>query len=399
MSGEDISFIIICTALVFIMTPGLAFFYGGLLRKKNMVNMMSMCFVSIAIVSVLWFFIAYSLAFAPDLGGGFVGGLDFVGLMRVELGTNPSYSDSLPHMLFMVFQLMFAIITVAIIASPFSERVNFGAFCIFISIWLIIVYSPIAHWVWGDGGFLGVLGCLDFAGGTVVHINVGFAALAVALVIGPREGYQKEPMEPNNIPYVLLGTGLLWIGWFGFNGGSALAANGIAVLAMFNTHLAASMGALVWMMIEYFKTGKFSTLGFASGALAGLVAITPAAGFVAPGFALIIGGLSSLVCFIVLSWRASSKVDESLDAISIHGTGGILGAILTGIFAGIGASGAVLGNWEQVWIQLIGVAVTIVYSFVATFILAFIINKTIGFRVSSEEEYVGLDITQHGEKA
>ncbi|MFW9899645.1 MAG: ammonium transporter, partial [Candidatus Thorarchaeota archaeon] len=291
------------------------------------------------------------------------------------------------------------IITVAIIASPFSERVNFGAFCIFISIWLIVVYSPIAHLVWGDGGFLGAIGCLDFAGGTVVHINVGFAALAVALVIGPREGYQKEPMEPSNIPFVILGTALLWIGWFGFNGGSALAANKIAVLAMFNTHLAASMGALTWMLVEYSKTGKFSTLGMASGALAGLVAITPAAGFVAPVFALIIGGLSSIVCFIVLSWRASSKVDESLDAISIHGTGGILGAILTGVFATVGASGAILGNWEQVWIQLIGVVVTIIYSFVVTFILAFIIDKTIGFRVPPEEEYVGLDITQHGEKA
>ncbi len=399
MSGADISFVIICTALVFIMTPGLAFFYGGLLRKKNMVNMMAMCFVSIAIVSVLWFFIAYSLAFAPDVGGGLIGSFKFVGLMRVELGTNSAYSDDIPHMLYMAFQLMFAIITVAIIASPFSERVNFGAFCIFISIWLIFVYSPIAHWVWGEGGFLGAIGCLDFAGGTVVHINVGFASLAVALVIGPREGYRKEPMEPNNIPYVLLGAALLWIGWFGFNGGSALGANNIAVLAMFNTHLAASMGALTWMLIEYFKTGKFSTLGMASGVLAGLVAITPAAGFVAPVFALIIGGLSSVVCFIVLSWRTSSKIDESLDAISIHGTGGILGAILTGVFAGIGASGAVLGNWEQVWIQLIGVAVTVVYAFVATFIIAFIIDKTIGFRVSPEEEYVGLDITLHGEKA
>ena len=399
MSGADISFILICAALVFIMTPGLAFFYGGLLRKKNVINMMAMCFVSIAIVSVLWFFIAYSLAFAPDMGGGFIGGLDFIGLMGVGRDPYATYSEDIPHMLFMVFQLMFAIITVAIIASPFSERVNFGAFCIFISIWLIIVYSPIAHWVWGDGGFLGTLGALDFAGGTVVHINVGFAALAVALVIGPREGYQKEPMEPSNVPYVLLGTGLLWIGWFGFNGGSALAANDIAVLAMFNTHLAASMGALVWMVIEYFKTGKFSTLGLASGALAGLVAITPAAGFVESWVALILGGISSVICFIVLSLRSKSKVDESLDAISIHGTGGILGAILTGVFASVGARGVILGNVEQLWIQIIGVVATVIYAFVVTFIIAWIINKTIGFRVPPEEEYVGLDISQHGEKA
>jgi Amt family ammonium transporter len=380
------------------MTPGLAFFYGGLLRKKNIINMMAMCFVSIAIVSVIWFFIAYSLAFAPDMGGGIIGGLNFTLLSGVDRYPYAVYSEGIPHMLFMVFQLMFAIITVAIIASPFSERVNFGAFCIFISIWLIIVYSPIAHWVWGDGGWLGALGALDFAGGTVVHINVGFAALAVALVIGPREGYQKEPMEPSNIPFILLGTGLLWLGWFGFNGGSALAANEIAVLAMFNTHLAASAGAFIWMLIEYFKTQKFSTLSLASGALAGLVAVTPAAGFVEPWAALIIGASSSIICFIVLSWRANSRIDESLDAISIHGTGGIWGAVLTGIFASVGASGVILGNFMQLWIQIIGVIATIAYAFIITFILAWIINKTIGFRVPTDMEYVGLDISQHGEK-
>jgi Amt family ammonium transporter len=398
MSAADISFVLLCTGLVFIMTPGLAFFYGGLLRKKNIVNMMAMCFVSIAIVSVLWFFIAYSLAFSPDIFAGFIGGLDFIGLSGVSRYPYDVYSESIPHMLFMVFQLMFAIITVAIIASPFSERVNFGAFCIFISIWLIIVYSPIAHWVWGDGGWLGALGALDFAGGTVVHINVGFAALAVALVIGPREGYKKEPMGPSNIPFVLLGTGLLWLGWFGFNGGSALAANDIAVLAMFNTHLAASAGAFIWMLIEYFKTEKFSTLGLASGALAGLVAVTPAAGFVEPWAALVIGASSSIICFIVLSWRARSKIDESLDAISIHGTGGIWGAILTGVFASVGASGVILGNFGQLWIQIIGVMATMIYAFVITYILAWIIDKTIGFRVPPEVEYVGLDISQHGEK-
>ena len=380
------------------MTPGLAFFYGGLLRKKNVVNMMAMCFVSIAIVSVLWFFIAYSLAFAPDIGGGFIGGLDFIGLNGVGLEAYSTYSDAFPHMLYMAFQLMFAIITVAIIASPFSERVNFNAFLIFISIWLILVYSPIAHWVWGDGGWLAEMGALDFAGGTVVHINVGFACLALALVIGPRQGYQKEPMEPSNIPYILLGTGLLWLGWFGFNGGSALAADEIAVLAMFNTHLAASAGALVWMIIEYVKSGKWSTLGLASGALAGLVAVTPAAGFVAPWVALILGILSGIVCFLVLSWRASSNIDESLDAISIHGTGGILGAILTGVFATINSSGALTGNPGQIWIQTVGVIVTIGYSFVVTFAIAWVIKKTIGFRLPPEEEYVGLDISQHGEK-
>lgn len=398
MSDADISFMIFCTALIFIMTPGLAFFYGGLLRKKNIINMMAMCFVSIAIVSVIWFFIAYSLAFAPDIGGGFIGGLDFVGLSNVWLSPYKTYSSDMPHMLFMTFQLMFAIITVAIIASPFAERVNFGAFVIFISIWLIIVYAPIAHWVWGDGGWLNSMGTLDFAGGTVVHINVGFAALAVALVLGPRKGYQEEPMEPSNIPYVLLGMGLLWIGWFGFNGGSALAANSTAVLAMFNTHLAACAGAVVWMMIEYFKTGKYSTLGLVSGALSGLVAVTPAAGFVLPWGAIIIGAVSGGICFLALDWRSNSKVDESLDAISIHGIGGIWGAIATGIFAVVGARGLLLGNPMQVWIQAVGVMVTITYAFCVTYGLALLIDKFVGFRVPPDVEYVGLDISLHGEK-
>ncbi len=311
---------------------------------------------------------------------------------------NATYSAEIPHLLYMVFQLMFAIITVAIIASPFAERVNFPVFCIFISIWLIIVYSPIAHWVWGDGGWLKTLGALDFAGGTVVHINVGFAALAVALVIGPRKGYKKEPMVASNIPYVLLGTGLLWVGWFGFNGGSALASNGTAVLALFNTHLAASGAALVWMLMEYFRTSKFSTVGLASGALAGLVAVTPAAGFVEPWAALILGVVSSVVCFYMISLRSKSKVDESLDAISIHGTGGIIGAILTGIFATIASSGLILGNVGQVWIQIVGVIVTISYSFGVTYALAWLLNKIWGFRVPQEIEYIGLDISLHGEK-
>jgi Amt family ammonium transporter len=412
LAEADIAFILICTALVFIMTPGLAFFYGGLLRKKNIINMMAMCFVSIAIVSVIWFFLGYSLAFAPDIGGGFIGGFDYVGLVGVDfqsefdlsiiLGDVYGYffpAPTMPDMLFMVFQLMFAIITVAIIASPFSERVDFGAFCIFISIWLIIVYSPIAHWVWGEGGWLNVLGALDFAGGTVVHINVGFAALAVAMVIGPREGYQKESLEPSNIPYVLLGTGLLWIGWFGFNGGSALAANDIAVLAMFNTHIAACAGGLVWMLIEYSKTKKFSTLGLASGILAGLVAITPGAGFVEPWAAVLMGAFSGAICLFALSLRSRSKIDETLDAISIHGTGGIWGAIATGIFASVNSSGLLLGNLIQLMIQLIGVATTIIFSFGLTYGLAWILNKIIGFRVPTEVEYVGLDMSQHGEIA
>ncbi len=406
MAEADIAFILICTGLVFIMTPALAFFYGGLLRKKNMINMMAMCFVSIAVVSVLWFFIGYSLAFAPDVGEGYIGGIDFIGLYREDftdwLTAYPTYSDAIPHLLYMVFQLMFAIITVAIIASPFAERVNFGAFIIFISIWLILVYSPIAHWVWGDGGWLqsiGDEGALDFAGGTVVHINVGFASLAVALVIGPRKGYKKEPMKPSNIPYVLLGTGLLWLGWFGFNGGSALAADSTAVLAMFNTHLAASGAAFVWMLIDYFRSGKFSMLGLATGALAGLVAITPAAGFVEPYAALIIGLIVSPICYFALSIRNKSRIDESLDAWAVHGCGGMWGALAVGFLASVGATGLITGDPGQIWTQIVGILVTAAYSLIVTFTIALIIHKTIGLRSSEEEEYIGLDISCHGELA
>ncbi|MBN1216962.1 MAG: ammonium transporter [Candidatus Lokiarchaeota archaeon] len=401
MAEADIALIFVCTALVFIMTPGLAFFYGGLLRKKSMINMMAMCFVSIAVVSVLWFFIGYSLAFSPDVGGGFIGGFDYIGLYGIKYDDYfvGIYTDAIPQMLYMVFQLMFAIITVAIIASPFAERVNFGAFIIFISCWLILVYSPIAHWVWGEGGWLRVMGALDFAGGTVVHINVGFASLAVALVIGPRKGYKKEPMEPSNVPYVLLGTALLWIGWFAFNGGSALGANDTAVIAMFNTHLAACAAGFVWMIIEYVRSGKFSMLGLATGALAGLVAVTPASGFIEPWAALIIGVVVAPICYTTLTIRNRSKIDESLDAWAVHGWGGIWGAIATGIFATIGATSAITGNPGQIWTQIVGVIVTAAYSFIVTFVIAIVIHKLIGLRSTEEEEYIGLDISCHGEIA
>lgn len=399
MSAADISFMIFCTALIFIMTPGLAFFYGGLLRKKNIINMMAMCFVSIAVVSIIWFLIAYSLSFAPDIGGGFIGGLDFAGLLNVWLSPYDTYSSDMPHMLFMTFQLMVAIICVAIIASPFSERVKFNSFILFISIWLIAVYSPIIHWVWGDGGWLAELGILDFAGATVVHINIGFSCLAIALVIGPRKGYQKESMDPSNIPYVLLGMALLWMGWLGFNGGSALAVNETAVLAIFNTHLAACAAAIVWMVIENIKTGKNSTIGFVSGALAGLVGVTPAAGFVVPWAAFVIGLVSGGICYFSVNFRSKSKVDESLDAISIHGVAGIWGALATGIFAAVGATGLITGNPGQVWIQIIGIMATIFYAFVVTFAIAYLLNKTIGFRVPPEVEEAGLDLALHGETA
>ena len=402
MAAADIALLFVCTGFVFIMTPGLAFFYGGLVRKKNVLSMMAKNMMVIALVTIIWFLGAYSFAFAP--GTGFIGGIDYLGYNNVWFPPNTSYSGDLPHLLYSMFQLMTAIITVAIVASPFAERVKFGSFLLFAGVWLILVYAPIAHWVWGVDGWLKTMapsGILDFAGGTVVHVNAGFSALAVALVIGPRKGYRKEPMEPASVPYVVLGMGLLWFGWLGFNGGSALAANEIAVLAIFNTNLAACAAGFIWVVIGRAKTGKSSLLGFLTGALAGLVAITPAAGYVPIWAALVIGLVVGGLCYATVLFRGRSKIDESLDAWAVHGCGGLWGVIATGIFAaGIvpGAVGLIAGNAYQLWTQTIGAIVTMVYSFVVTYIIAWIINKTRGLRVKDEEEYVGLDITQHGEK-
>jgi Amt family ammonium transporter len=402
MAAADITLLFVCTGLVFLMTPGLAFFYGGLVRKKNVLSMMAKNMMVIALVTIIWFLGAYSLAFAP--GTGFIGGIDYIGYNNVWFLPNMSYSGELPHLLFSMFQLMTAIITVAIVASPFAERVKFGSFLVFAGVWLVLVYAPIAHWVWGVDGWLKTMapsGILDFAGGTVVHVSVGFSALAVALVIGPRKGYRKEPMEPASMPYVVLGMGLLWFGWFGFNGGSALAANDIAVLAMFNTNLAACAAGFTWVVIGRIKTGKSSLLGFMTGALAGLVAITPAAGYVPMWAALVIGLVVGGLCYATVLIRGRSKIDESLDAWAVHGCGGLWGTIATGIFAaGIvpGAVGLIAGNAIQLWVQSIGAIVTMVYSFVVTYIIAWIIKKVRGLRVKDEEESLGLDITQHGEK-
>jgi Amt family ammonium transporter len=360
--------------------------------------MMAMCFTSIVVVALFWFILGYSLAFAPDIGGGIIGGLDFIGMNAVEPFYYPVYSTTIPHLLFAIFQMMFAIITVAIVASPFADRAKFSSFIVFCILWLLLVYSPIAHWVWGDGGFLNTWGVLDWAGGSVVHVNAGFSALAAAFVIKPRKGYKKEPMEPSNVTYVLLGTALLWIGWFGFNGGSGLAANGTAVLALFNTFMASCTAGFVWLLIVWFKTGKASMLGLVTGVLAGLVGITPAAGFVSPLSSLVIGASASIASYFVLNWRTKSSIDESLDAWSVHGISGLLGAILTGVFAGIGAQGLISGKFIQVLLQGVGALICIAYSFGVTFALVLMLKKTIGLRVSPQEEYLGLDITQHGEQ-
>jgi Amt family ammonium transporter len=380
-----------------IMTPGVGFFYGGLVRRKNLISMLALAFIAFALVSIQWVMIGYSLAFGTDIGG-FIGNLEYVGLNNVGMEPGP-YSTAIPGLLYMVFQLVFAAVTVAIITSGFAERIKFSAFLIFGLLWTTIVYDPLAHWVWG-GGWAAQIGALDFAGGTVVHISSGFAALALALVIGKRVGFGKYAMEPNNIPLTILGAALLWFGWFGFNAGSALGANGLAAQAFVTTNIAAAAGGLAWLLISWLH-GKPSSLGFVSGAIAGLVAITPGCGYVTPMGALIIGAIGGSVCYGMLLLRIRKGLDESLDAWAIHGMGGLWGALATGIFAVAavnGASGLIEGNVHQFVANAAGAFAALIYAFVVTYVLAVVIDKTIGLRVTEEEEYVGLDISQHGER-
>jgi len=393
------AWILAATALVMIMTPGVGFFYGGLCRKKNFISMITLSFFAFALVSVQWVLFGYSLAFGSDVGG-FIGNLEFVGLNGV--GMDPgSYSAAIPGLLFMVFQLVFATITMAIVTSGLAERVKFSAFVIFALLWTTIVYDPLAHWVWG-GGWAAQFGSLDFAGGTVVHISSGFAALAIALVIGKRSGYGTYAMEPHNIPMTILGAALLWFGWFGFNAGSALDANGLAASAFVVTNTAAAAAALAWMFAAWIHTGKPGSLGLVSGAVAGLVAITPAAGFVTPMASIAIGVVAGLLCYAAMLFRLRKGFDESLDAWAVHGMGGLWGALATGIFAAAavnGYSGLLEGNVNQFVANAAGAFAALIYAFVVTYILALVIDKTIGLRVTEEEEYVGLDISQHGERA
>jgi ammonium transporter, Amt family len=391
------AWILAATALVMIMTPGVGFFYGGLVRRKNFISMIALAFVAFALVTIQWVLVGYSLAFGSDIGG-FIGNLEYLGLNNVGMEPGP-YSTAIPGLLYMVFQLVFAAVTVAIITSGFAERIKFSAFLIFGLLWTTIVYDPLAHWVWG-GGWASQLGAVDFAGGTVVHISSGFAALAVALVIGKRVGFGKYAMEPNNIPLTILGAALLWFGWFGFNAGSALGANGLAAQAFVTTNIAAAAGAMAWLLISWLH-GKPSSLGFVSGAVAGLVAITPGAGYVTPMAALAIGAIGGSVCYGILLFRIRKGLDESLDAWAIHGMGGLWGALATGIFAVAavnGVSGLIEGNVNQFVANAIGAFAAIIYAFVVTYVLAEIIDRTIGLRVTEEEEYVGLDISQHGER-
>lgn len=399
MDSGDTAFMLIATAMVMLMTPGLALFYGGLVRRKNVLATTMQSFVCLGLISVIWVVYGYSLAFGPDVGH-FIGNLDYVGLKNVGLTPGP-YSDTIPDLLFCAFQLMFAIITPALITGAIAERMKFPAFLVFTVLWSTLVYLPVCHWVWGKGGWLGAMGALDFAGGTVIHINSGAAALVAALVLGKRKGYGRDSMHPHNLPMTVLGAGLLWFGWFGFNAGSALSAGPIAVLALFTTQVATGAGALAWVVAEWKVQGKPTTLGAASGALAGLVAITPGAGFVSPISAMIMGGVAGVLCYLAVLAKVKLGYDDSLDVVGVHGVGGIWGALATGIFASSvvnpAGNGLLNGNPHQLVVQAIGVGSTIAYSVLVTFILLKVIDATIGLRVSSDDETQGLDLTQHSE--
>ncbi len=397
LSAGDTAWVLTSSALVLAMIlPGLALFYGGMVRSKNVLSTMMHSFAALCIVSIVWVFWGYSLAFAPDVGG-MVGGLDYLGLAGV--GPEPSEGSTIPHAAFMVFQLMFAGITVALISGAIAERMKFSAFALFSVLWVTIIYAPLAHWVWG-GGWLAGLGDLDFAGGTVVHISSGVAALACALVLGKRHGHGTENMAPHNLPLTVVGASLLWVGWFGFNAGSALAADGIAASAFVATHVATAAGALAWMGVEWGYRGKPTMLGAASGAVAGLVAITPAAGFVGPVSAIWIGLGGGIVCYLGVFLKNKMGYDDALDVLGIHGIGGTWGALATGLFASVGGgTGLFFGNPGQVLIQAIGVGATWVFAFVGTMVILKVVDTLVGLRVSKEEEIIGLDLSQHSERA
>jgi ammonium transporter, Amt family len=395
----DTAWVLSSAALVLFMTPGLALFYGGLVRSKNVLGTMMQSIAAIAIVSVVWLLAGYTFAFGPDVGG-VIGGLAHLGFRGVEAAPH-ALAPTVPHTAFASFQLMFAVITPALIAGAFAERVRFGGYVAFVALWSLFVYSPLAHWVWG-GGFLGAdgLGALDFAGGTVVHISAGAAALAAALFVGKRRGYPRGNFAPHNVPMVVVGAGILWFGWFGFNAGSALGANGLASSAFLATHLGAAGALIGWLVLERIRHGKATVVGGATGAVAGLVAITPAAGFVGPVPALLIGLAGGAVCFAAVEMKSRFGYDDSLDAVGVHMVGGLVGALLTGMFASLavnpaGADGGLL----QVGRQAAAAGVALVFSFAATWVILLLVDRVVGFRVTPEAEEAGVDVTEHGESA
>jgi len=401
IDSGDTAWILMSTALVMLMTPGLALFYGGMVRRKNVLGTIMHSFIAIALVSIQWIFLGYSLSFGPDVNG-FIGDLSWVGLGNVGLTPNADYAPTVPHLAFMAYQMMFAVITPALISGAFAERIKFSSFLIFTLAWTTIVYDPVAHWVWGAGGWLKNLGVLDFAGGIVVHATSGFSALAAALYIGKRKGFLQEHMPPHDLPMTVLGAGLLWFGWFGFNAGSALSSGSLATMAFVTTHTAAVSATLTWTFVEWMHRGKPTMFGAATGAIAGLATITPAAGFVGPMPALFIGMAAGVLCYIALNAKTRFKYDDSLDAFGVHGVGGTLGTIMAGVFASVainaaGANGLLFGNPKQLGVQIGAVALVAVYSFAVSLGLFKIIDMVLGLRVDAEQETEGLDISQHGE--
>jgi Amt family ammonium transporter len=409
VDSGNTAWVLVSAALVLFMTPGLAFFYGGMVRSKNVLGMLMQNFFCMGLVSVLWALVVFSLAFGKDVGGGFLGGLGFAGLKGVAgaATTLPGYVGNfaltVPPMAFVAFQLMFAIITPALITGAIADRMKFSAWVAFVTLWVLFVYAPVAHWVFSPVGWLFKRGALDFAGGTVVHINAGIAALALVLVMGKRRGWPNEGMAPHSLPFTLLGTGILWFGWFGFNAGSALGANALAAQALVNTHMAAAAALLGWLLIERVKGGHATTLGAASGAVAGLVAITPCAGFVGTGSALVIGFVAGMVCFTAIQLKFRFGYDDALDVVGVHLVGGLLGSLMVGLFAdkginALGADGLFFGGGTSLLgKQVLAVVATLVWSFVVTFVIARVIDATIGLRVTPDEEAEGLDVTQHAE--
>jgi Amt family ammonium transporter len=398
INGADTAWVLVSCALVLLMTPGLALFYGGMVNSRNVLSTFMHSFIALGVMTIQWVVIGYSLAFAPDIAGGFLGGFDHVFLMGVEHDAVRS-GTTLPHILFMAFQMMFAIITPALISGAIAERMRFSAYLMFIVLWGTLVYDPLCHWVWGPGGWLGARGALDFAGGTVVHLSSGAAALVAAIVVGKR----KRPSPPHNLTMTLTGAGLLWFGWFGFNAGSALSSGGVASLALVNTHIAAGAAACSWVLAERIKHGRVTALGVASGLVAGLVVITPAAGFVTPSSALIMGLIAGPVCYGAVLLKNRFGYDDALDAFGVHGVGGFLGAVLTGVFAIAaltpgGAKGLLEGDSHLFIENVLGVVVAAIYSGVVTFVLLKIIDKVVGLRVDEEQEAEGLDTSTHGEK-
>jgi Amt family ammonium transporter len=403
INGADTAFILAAAGLVLLMTPGLALFYAGMVRSKNVLGTIMQSLVLIALISLEWVYLGYSMAFGPDIKG-IIGDLSWLALNGVGTAPSATYATTIPHTVFMIYQCMFAVITPALIAGAFAERVRFPAFVVFSLLWAVLVYNPVCHWIWGSGGWLAKLGVLDFAGGLVVHATCGAAALASVIVIGPRKGFGHTNFMPHNLPMTMLGTGLLWFGWFGFNGGSALAANEVAATAFVATHLGGMSGMAMWTVMEWIKLGKPTTLGAASGAIAGLATITPAAGFVGPNAAIVIGLVAGVVCYLAVNMKSRFRFDDSLDVVGIHGVGGITGTLLLGVFASkqanpTGVDGLLAGNGAQLLTQLIGAAVVCGYAFLVSWLILKLVHAVIGLRVSEEAEHQGLDYTEHSETA